>query len=178
MSYFTEQQLYRFADSPALEARASRFLNESVATARLSIFLSHSHKDRKKARGIVKHLASLGVEVYVDWSDKDMPRETNRLTAERIKDRIEQLDLCMVLLTVNAWRSKWVPWEIGVADQAKGESKVMIIPVVDSSGHYYGMEFLRLYRRVAISSIGGTCVLQPGRTAGPLLERYFERYAL
>ena len=178
MAYFTEQQLYRFADSPALEARASQFLNESAATARLSIFLSHSHKDRKKARGIVKHLASLGVEVYVDWNDEAMPRETNRFTAERIKERIEQLDLCMVLLTWNAWMSKWVPWEIGVADQAKGESKVMVIPVVDSSGRYYGMEFLRLYRRVAISNTGATCVVQPGRTAGPLLESLFERHAL
>lgn len=178
MAYFTEQQLYRFAESPALEARANQFLNESVTTARLSIFLSHSHKDRKKARGIVKHLASLGVEVYVDWNDKNMPRETNRLTAERIKDRIEELDLCMVLLTRHACASKWVPWEIGVADITKGESKVLLIPVVDSAGYFYGMEFLRLYRRVELSTTGTTCVFKPGRTVGPLLESYFERHAL
>jgi hypothetical protein len=178
MPYFTEQQLYRFADSPSLQARAAQFLNESVETARLSIFLSHSHKDRKKARGIIRYFASLGVEVYVDWNDRDMPRETSQVTAEKIKDRIVQFDLCMVLLTRNACGSKWVPWEIGVADVAKGESRVLVVPVVDSHGSYYGMEFLRLYRRVALSTGGATFVLQPGRSVGPLLESYFERFAL
>jgi len=178
MPYFTEQQLYRFADSPTLEARAKPFLNESVATARLSIFLSHSHNDRKKARGIIKHLASLGIDVYVDWNDDQMPRETNRVTAERIKTRIEELDLFMVLLTRNAAASRWVPWEIGVADQAKGDSKVIIIPVLDSTGRYYGMEFLRLYRRVELATSGETCVLRPGRAVGLLLEAYLERFAL
>src|SRR5262249_26088431 len=151
------QQLYQFADSPALERRAAQFLNESVATARLSVFLSHSHNDRKKVKGMIKLFASLGVDLYVDWNDSGLPRQIGRFTAEKIKNRIEELDLFMVLLTRNACKSKWVPWEIGVADQAKGEPKVLIIPVVDSSGSFYGMEFLRLYRRVTIATTGKTC---------------------
>jgi hypothetical protein len=177
VAFFTEKQLYQFADSPALGRRAAQFLNESIATARLSAFLSHSHNDRKNVRGMIRHFASLGVDLYVDWNDSGLPRQIGRFTAERIKDRIDELDVFKVLLTPNACKSKWVPWEIGVADKAKGESKVLINPVVDSSGSFYGMEFLRLYRRVTIATTGKTCVVQPGRNAGPLLESYFERYA-
>jgi hypothetical protein len=137
MAYFTEQQLERFADSYELEKRASQFLNESRASASVSIFLSHSHKDRKKAKGLIRHLAGLGVEVYVDWNDSDVPRDTNRETAEKIKAKISDNTIFLVLATRNALESKWVPWEIGVADKTKGEARVLIIPVADPSGNFW-----------------------------------------
>jgi hypothetical protein len=173
MAYFTEQQLERFAESYDLEKRASQFLNESKASAGLSIFLSHSHKDRKKARGLIRHFAGLGVEVYVDWNDSDMPRETNRETAERIKSKIDETRLFMVLATRNALDSKWVPWEIGVADKTKGEAAVLIIPVEDASGHFAGSEYLRLYRRVMIADDGKDAVFEPDKTKGSYLKDYF-----
>jgi MTH538 TIR-like domain (DUF1863) len=72
-----------------------------------------------------------------------MPRETNRETADKIKNRIAELKLFMVLATASALNSRWVPWEIGVADKTKGENQVLIIPVVDSSGTFDDSEYLR-----------------------------------
>lgn len=177
MAYFTEQQLEGFADSYDLEKRASQFLNEAKARTGLSIFLSHSHKDRRKARGIIRHFASFGVAVYVDWNDSDMPRETNRETAEKIKGKIAETGLFMVLATRNALDSKWVPWEIGVADKTKGEAAVLIIPVTDASENWAGSEYLRLYRRVAIADDGEDGVFEPGKTRGLGLKHYFTTFA-
>lgn len=176
MAYFTEQQLERFADSPVLENFANQYLTESKASARLSIFLSHSHKDAKRAKGMIRHFASLGIDVYVDWNDSGMPRETSRETAEKIKAKIEENRLFMVLATQNALDSKWVPWEIGVADKTKGEAAIMIIPVADSSGNFEGSEYLQLYRRVVIAESGVDGVFEPGKTQGAELKNYFNMF--
>ncbi len=141
----------------------------------MTIFLSHSHHDRRIAKGIIRHLASFGITVYVDWNDSDMPRETSRETADKIKGRIAELNLFMVLATENALNSKWVPWEIGVADKTKGEKQVLIIPVADSSGQFKGSEYLRLYRRVVIADDGFSAVFVPGKfTEGRVLESYLQ----
>src|SRR5689334_3333292 len=117
MAYFTEQQLENFADSPEMEKRASGHILESFSAARLSIFLSHSHTDKKLVEGWIRNLAALGIDMYVDWNDSSMPRETNRETADKIKQRIAELDLFIVLATNAALDSKWVSWEIGIADK-------------------------------------------------------------
>jgi hypothetical protein len=112
MAYFTESQLRGFADSAQIKRAASIHLFESKASAAVSIFLSHSHKDRKAADGLINHMASLGVNVYVDWNDSDMPRITDQETANKIRNKIAELDLVIVLATENGLSSKWVPWEM------------------------------------------------------------------
>ena len=126
MAYFTETDLETIAESPEIEKRAARNILESFSSARLSIFLSHSHTDKKIVEGWIRKLALLGVEMYVDWNDSSMPRETNRETADRIKQRINDVDLFVVLATNAALESKWVSWEIGIADKTKGETKVLL----------------------------------------------------
>ena len=129
------------------------------------------------ARGIIRHFASLGIDVYVDWNDSNMPRETNRETAEKIKRKIDENSLFMVLATQNALDSKWVPWEIGVADKTNGEAAVLIIPVEDSLGNFAGSEYLQLYRRVVIADDGEDGVFEPGKTTeGTYLKRYFNQF--
>ncbi len=176
MPYLTEAELSRFAVSPEMEKRAAQFNFSSKAQAQVTIFLSHSHRDQTLAKGIIRLLASSGIGVYVDWNDSNMPRETNRETADRIKNRISELTLFMVLATQNALNSKWVPWEIGVADKTKGEARVLIIPVADASGAFHGSEYLRLYRRVVIADKGETAVFEPGKTEGWLVENYLRTF--
>jgi hypothetical protein len=177
MAYFTESQIRRYAEVLELRKRASQYLCESAIAARVTIFLSHSHHDRDLAHGIILFLASCDITVYVDWNDSNMPRETNRETADKIKSRIATLKLFMVLATKNALNSKWVPWEIGIADKTKGEKQVLIIPVVDSSGSFDGSEYLRLYRRVVISEQGSPAVFEPEKTTdGRLLENFMKSF--
>lgn len=167
MAFFTESQLRGYASSILLKESARRFVatNESLAT--VTIFLSHSHKDHELAQGLKHHLASLGVSLYIDLDDSDMPGSTSRETAERIKGKIRTLKYFLILATANAMQqSRWVPWEIGVADGYKPNKDILVVPVADNSGRFHGNEYLQLYKRVEIAGDGGTAVFDPNQTKG------------
>jgi len=176
MAYYTEEQLERIADSPEMEKRASGHILESFSASRLSIFLSHSHTDKKRVEGWIRDLAALGIDMYVDWNDSSMPRETSRATADKIKQRIAEVDLFVVLATNAALESMWVSWEIGIADKAKGESKVLLAPVMPKSGTWKGNEYLQLYRTIELFDrgdfVGRPGVFEPNATKGPKFENY------
>lgn len=53
---------------------------------------------------------------------------------------------------MNARKSKWVPWELGFADEAKGMNNVAILPVADSSGNWEGNEYMGLYQTIEIAN--------------------------
>jgi hypothetical protein len=72
--------------------------------------------------------------------------------------------------------SKWVPWEIGVADETKGEARVLIIPVADPAGNFNGSEYLQLYRRVVVADDGEDGVFEPDQTRGYGLKAYFQKF--
>jgi len=180
MAYFSEQDLENIANSPEMEKRASRHILESFSAARLSVFLSHSHSDKKLVQGWIRKLAALGIEMYVDWNDSSMPRETNRETADKIKRRIEEVDLFVVLATNAALDSRWVSWEIGIADKTKGEAKVLLAPVTPKSGTWKGNEYLQLYKTIELFDqgdvIGRPGVFEPNARKGPAFENFARKY--
>jgi len=155
-----------------------RFSNIKRASteAVVRIFLSHSHKDRDLVQGLIVYFEGLGISIYVDWNDSSMPRITNRETAEKIKKEIGANDLLMVLATRNAVDSKWIPWEVGVADQMKGEARVLVIPVADPSGKYEGAEYLQLYRRILTAQGGGKGIFAPDAASGAMLDVYLKLF--
>jgi hypothetical protein len=127
------------------------------------IFLSHSHKDKDLAQGMINYLATLGIDLYVDWNDSNMPRITNRETANNIKSHISGSDFFLVLATDDAMISRWVPWEIGVADQLKKPDHMAIIPVVVSGdSEFKGNEYLKLYPRMKLEGIGKIKIYEVG----------------
>lgn len=169
----TESELVRYRGLFLNESKAYKSL--SKASAQVSIFLSHSHKDQELVEGFINYLAySSQIVIYVDWLDSDMPSITNRDTAHRIKQKINDLDYFLVLATKNAMQSKWVPWEIGIADKTKVANKIAIIPVVDPSGQYHGNEFLQLYPTIQPGSRLGASVLavfEPNRNNNGIVIR-------
>lgn len=176
MKFFSEAQLLESRMTNFSQKRA--FIKESSTQAKISIFLSHSHKDRQMVEGLISRLAELGITIYVDWNDSTMPRITSRETAAKIKRRMDQCDLFAVLATRNAIESKWVPWETGVADQLKGEERVSVIPVADPSGRFVGAEYLSLYKKIAFDSLDKLSYFEAetDRNLG-YLSSYFNRFA-
>jgi hypothetical protein len=148
MNYITEAILRDYAEKISVKCRIFSNIKTSRASALSTIFLSHSHLDKELALGLVGYFESLGISLYVDWNDGDMPRIANRETADKIKQKIASNSLFMVLATKNALNSKWVPWEVGVADQMKHFSRILVIPVSDSYGRYEGSEYLQLYQQI------------------------------
>lgn len=159
MSFIKEANLRVYAQSTQKIQEAKIYIVKVAQEASKTIFLSHSHKDKDLAQGMVNYLASLGIKLYVDWQDSGIPRITDRKTAENIKQKITDLNYFLILATPNALNSRWVPWEIGVADQAKGQDKIAIIPVVDQSGKYDGNEYLQLYKHIEDDEFGKLNVL-------------------
>ncbi|MSM38680.1 MAG: TIR domain-containing protein [Geobacter sp.] len=168
---FTESQLKGFASSYTLNKSASQVF-ESASTAKTTMFLSHSHKDKELAKGLKNHLKSFGVNIYIDIEDSDMPGSTNRETAERIKGAITRLHYFLILATRNAMDSKWVPWEIGVADGKKPHDKILVVPVIDPTGKFHGSEYLQLYKRIDTANDGNSAIFEPNKTSGIYVKNW------
>lgn len=73
--------------------------------------------------GAIEVIASHGGVPYIDEVDPAMPSHTSEETAELLKKRIVECKRFVLLTSPNSKDSRWVPWELGVADGKKGFTK-------------------------------------------------------
>lgn len=115
-----------------------------------TMFLCHSHIDKTIVNKVLALFNTLGVNIYIDWMDSSLPRETDKNTGSIIKQKIENSDKFLFLATYNALRSKWCNWELGLAYSAKGETDFAVLPIESKSGKWSGNEYLALYPEMQI----------------------------
>lgn len=161
LNYLTKSELSSF-DLGASEvlfeqARASRF---AASSSRVTVFLSHSHKDASLVKNAVAFLKSFDVEIYVDWLDDEMPTTTSPETAKKLKQKISEHLKFILLATENSKESKWVPWELGFADTKKGMKNIAILPIAESSTSYKGTEFVGIYPLIRKSFSDGEWIVR------------------
>jgi hypothetical protein len=159
MAYYTLDHIraqIRFTN-PIVENHSRKDLEQ-----RKIVFLSHSHKDSDLVMDVMAFLLSVGMFVYVDWLDSEMPHITSHETASRIKVKIKQCDRLIVLLTENSKDSKWVPWELGYADGVKSIEKIAILPikrnVATLDSHFIGLEYMKLYPIISVGTLNSRSV--------------------
>ena len=150
MAILTKSKLSRIADSKAGYTQKSVILNKArsfsnKSSAKTSIFLSHSHHDSSYVENIVVLLSKIGVDVYVDWMDDNMPKETSGKTAALLKQKIKENDKFIFLATNNSIDSKWCNWEIGFGDAYKYINKIALFPLKDDYTDWKGNEYLQIY---------------------------------
>lgn len=133
-------------------------------------FLCHSHIDAQYVKGFIQLLKDENIDVYVDWQDSSMPESTNRETAVKIQEKIQEADYFFFLATPNSVKSRWCPWEIGYADGVKRYESIFIIPTVDRYGSYYGNEYLQLYQKIDRSTSGILCFWKPHEQNGKFVS--------
>lgn len=156
MSFITRTQLAGFErgfsfqneDIGPLQAKAATKL---PSEAEVTIFLSHSHKDRELIQPVIAFLRSHGVKIYVDWLDEGMPDVISGETAKKIKERIQQQRKFLVLVTEHSKDSRWVPWELGYADSKKGMKHIGTLPVAEKED-FVKNEYLRIYPKIEVIS--------------------------
>jgi hypothetical protein len=132
-------------------AAAKALLSESRATpldAQFDIFLSHSSRHPRQVRAIKARLEAFGYSVYVDWlEDEELARSNvTPKTAARLRHRLKSSRSLLVHASEGANVSRWIPWELGLADGL--QLRVAIIPVVTDdrvTDSYRGVEYLGLY---------------------------------
>lgn len=151
-------------------AVVARTLNEARVLGVKTAFLCHSHHDATLAKGLVQLLSDAGWRVYVDWQDDEMPDTPNRETAQRIKQKIIDLEYFLFLATPRSMASRWCPWEIGYADGKKQLDRILIVPTFDGA-QTHGNEYLQLYRRVDLSDKNELAVWQPGQHTNGVLVK-------
>lgn len=170
MAFIKESLLREKAEDYRLRTFAESYIVKSASLAEITVFLSHSHKDKKLAVGFQNILAQCGINVYIDWQDSTLPDTPNKETAKRIKEKIRISNLFILLATNYALSSRWCPWEIGIADISKGYDLILIVPIVDYSGEFIGNEYLQLYKRIETTLDDKPLVIEPEfRKYGSLL---------
>lgn len=119
------------------------------ASSTITVFLSHRHTEDKSLIEKVKgFFADQGASVYIDWLDKDMPEVTSSETATKLKNKIDKSQKFVILATPLSIESKWIPWEIGLADQMKGLTNIATLPIVTDENNWEQREYYRLYSRI------------------------------
>jgi hypothetical protein len=185
MAYLTKSDIRDFAQRETSQKAMRDYTDRAQFSAKHRVFLSHSHIDAHDISGDdVKNLIAmlitlsleLGYEVYIDWLDTGMPSQTSEITASRIKEKIDGSDRFLLAATTNAVNSRWVPWELGYADKAKGIDNIAVIPIADSSGQWEGAEYIRLYPTVQVSITNNLAVFQPSSTQNGVRIGYWMSY--
>ncbi len=158
VQYVTKDELRKFAAEIPLKEQAT-LLKSAAASQALTgtTFLSHSSKDEDLVLGAIRILDNHGATVYVDEIDPEMPPYTTDETAALLKKRIHQASRFVLLASKNSKESKWVPWELGVADGDKGLDRIALFPASDTSYDtaWASWEYLGLYRRIVWGNLEG-----------------------
>jgi len=148
--YITREELRSYAAQMGTVETAR--IRKAAASRSLagSTFLSHSSKDDDLVAGAMLVLENHGAKVYVDEIDPEMPPYTNEKTAALLKARIRDTSRFVLLASKNSKESKWVPWELGIADGVKGTAKIALFPASESSYDqtWASWEYLGLYDRI------------------------------
>ena len=102
-------------------------------------------------------LQNHGATVYIDEVDPEMPPYTTDETANLLKSRIRQSSRFVLLTSKNSKDSRWVPWELGIADGYKGLGEIALLPSSDTVNEtaWASWEYLGLYRRIVWGQIKG-----------------------
>ncbi len=137
------------------------FINESINeqlkdTKIYDIFLSHSTGDSEQIWGLKRELEDLNYSVYIDWiDDAQLDRSNvNKDTADTLRKRMKSCKSLFYAYSVNAAKSKWMPWELGYFDGLKEKAAVLPIRAnnIGNSDAYSGSEYLSLYPYISMDN--------------------------
>lgn len=126
-------------------------LNEATSHAlSCDTFFAHSTADMELINNIIKYFYKLGAKPYIDKDDMELPEYTDIDTAKKLKSNIDACKRFVIVVTDNSINSKWVPWELGVADMLKSYQNVAILPIesVDIDERFKGNEYLGIYKQI------------------------------
>lgn len=157
IEFATRDDLLGFANKLGIQEQASLRKSAEDREPAGATFLSHSTKDKDLVTGAIRLLEGHGATVYIDKKDPYLPPYTSKDTADGLKRRINQSGKFVLLASKNSKDSRWVPWELGLADGHKGLSKVAILPAVEnqSDTSWTNWEYLGLYDRIVWGDLQG-----------------------
>jgi hypothetical protein len=100
-----------------------------------NLFLSHSLADLPHLKYAVDLLEQNGARVYIDVKDASVANVSAADAAKRLRSAIRETRRLVVLVTENTHTSRWIPWEMGLADAVTsvGADRIALLPLRSSS---------------------------------------------
>lgn len=180
MRYFNASDVQYFNKSIILE----NYNVEKVAASQsFDVFLSHSSKDKDVLPSAINFFSQYRVNVYIDKADKELPCNTSPETGDMLKKRIQECKKFIVLVSPNSKDSKWIPWELGIADEKKKIRNVALFPNVLNylKPSWPEQEYLGLYPRIVLENFKGQStpvwmVLEHHANTGTELGEWLKQY--
>lgn len=117
------------------------------------VFLSHSSADDKHVAGVLRFFKRFNATVYADDFDNRLPMPPTVSTAVTLKDEIKQCPRFVVLVSPSSQSSRWIPWELGLADGFKDIPPIALLPVTPEGVEeaWTKQEYFNLYPRIFCS---------------------------
>lgn len=146
LTFEKAKELRAFSDSTT-----KTILESAHRLSGSNVFLSHSSKDKELIAGVIEFLENHGARVYIDKLDSELPNKTSAETAQKLKRRISQIPRFIYLVTPKTKDSRWMPWELGLADALLGSRSVAMLPVINSNSKlnlWTEQEYLEIYGRI------------------------------
>ena len=125
-------------------------VKEASTLSGKTVFLSHSSADDKFIPSVLRFFNRFEAPAYADDFDKRLPKPPTTATALTLKNEIKQCPRFVVLVSPNCRNSRWIPWELGLADGFKGIPPIALLPVTQE-GIEEGWtkdEYFNLYPRI------------------------------
>lgn len=182
IEYATRADFLRFTEEVQLTEQARLRKRAEERSASGATFLSHSSKDGALVIGAIRLLEGHGATVYIDKKDPALPPYTKKETAKGLKSRIHGSRKFVLLASKNSKDSRWVPWELGIADEAKSLTRVAILLAVDEQNDisWTNWEYLGLYDWIVWGDLEGQSskvwmVLDERKNTAVTLSRWLDR---
>lgn len=120
-------------------------------------FFSHSSKDDDKVAGAIRILRNHGARVYVDHYDPLNKTDDCTAIAAHVRSVISACRKFVLFATPQSIDSKWMPWELGLADGVRSHSNAAIFPAADRAFEqdWAQQEYLALYRKIVWGKLTG-----------------------
>jgi hypothetical protein len=159
MPFVTRQQIS--TASRRLDAGSVRLAKSLTGK---DVFLSHSQYDSDLLVGALGVLDGAGASVYADVLDPSLGALSMDGKVQQVRDAVARCKRLVVLFSKNASTSKWIPWELGLADGNHGLSNVATFPVGDDSSEasWGTQEYFGVYPQI--------------RAAGPRNDDFVVRF--
>ncbi|RZO61678.1 MAG: TIR domain-containing protein [Sandaracinaceae bacterium] len=151
---------------------------------RQDLFLSHTQRDSEYVGPAIGLLEKHGAHVYVDLLDPAIKTLSGAAVADRVRGAVKQCRRLVALITHETKNSKWIPWEMGLADTLAGAANIALLPIrtdMKSSG-LLKQEYFQLYPTIEWTLLQGEerhrwVVRNPSNGRYWRLEKWLERTA-
>ena len=125
--------------------------------SRNDIFVSHSHVDTDRVRGIVETWTQWDLSVDADFMDKKLLDASRRKImtqelAKHLRDKIRRCRVFVFMASEASASSGWMPWELGLAHGAVGRVHVYLLDSAAKNELSQGREYMKLYEHQSFDS--------------------------